>query len=162
MGEAQSFPAVEQAPTTDAQVLVLGSQMPEQHSVLCTQVAPNALQSGPNGPLPEVPLPPTALAPATGLVLAPPSCWLVPALLELVPPLVLDAPVPWSPPAASPASASPEPGPSPPEEDEPHAQVSQIAAAAPITKRPALMLVSSRCRGYNDRKRVGGTALCEL
>jgi hypothetical protein len=73
VGEAQFCPAVEQAPTTDAQVSVLGSQIPEQHSVLCTQVAPNALQSGPKGPLPEVPLPPTALAPATGLLLAPPS-----------------------------------------------------------------------------------------
>src|SRR5260221_3245687 len=43
---AQALPPAEQVPTTEAHLLVLGSQMPEQHSVLCAQTAPKALHAG--------------------------------------------------------------------------------------------------------------------
>ena len=79
----QASLAAAQTPTTDAHLSDLGSQMPEQHSVLCTHTAPKGLHSGlplappsvllaPLVPVPsppsESPAPPLALSPATLLV----------------------------------------------------------------------------------------------
>jgi hypothetical protein len=44
---AQACPADSQSLTTDTHLSVFGSQMPEQHSELCTQTVPNGLHWGP-------------------------------------------------------------------------------------------------------------------
>ena len=84
---AQPSPAAAQAPTTEAHFPVLGSQMPEQHSSLWTQTAPNALHAGPLAAPPC-----TALAPLAAVLDSPPSAWPAP-LLPLVAPPPLVAPV---------------------------------------------------------------------
>ena len=101
----QLSPVPAHVPTTDAQVSLLGSHTPEQHSVLCTHVSPTAVQVGKPGSVPGSVLgsPPLAGAspPAAELpeVPSPPSAALLPPLPEL-PPLT---------PAPCPRSAPPSP-----------------------------------------------------
>jgi len=100
----QPWPSPAQTPTTEAHFWVFGSQTPEQHSGLWTQVTPTAVQVGSPGSVPgPMPAPPSALPlPAKPLSppspLAAPAFALVPAAVPLSPPKALAPPLAWLPP----------------------------------------------------------------